>query len=132
MSNRSQYLVTKAEARLDAGCGLGRGPLEHAVERARAGLERLQKDDGHWVFELEADCTIPAEYVLMMHFMDEIDSGLEQRIAVFLRAHQAEHGGWSLYADGDFDISCSVKVYYALKLIGDSPDASHMLRAREA
>ncbi|MBA3494570.1 MAG: squalene--hopene cyclase [Gammaproteobacteria bacterium] len=132
MSNRSQYLVTAAEARPDPGCGLGRGPLEHAVERARAGLERLQKEDGHWVFELEADCTIPAEYVLMMHFMDEIDSVLEQRISVFLRSHQTEHGGWPLYAGGDFDISCSVKVYYALKLIGDSPEAAHMLRAREA
>ncbi|MGH8542997.1 MAG: squalene--hopene cyclase [Gammaproteobacteria bacterium] len=128
MPNRSQYLVTAAEARP----GLGRAPLEHAVARARAGLERLQKEDGHWVFELEADCTIPAEYVLMMHFMDEIDNGLEQRIAVFLRGHQAEHGGWPLYADGDFDISCSVKAYYALKLIGDSPEAAHMLRAREA
>lgn len=132
MSNRSQYLVTGAEARPGAGSDLGRGPLEHAVERARAGLERLQKEDGHWVFELEADCTIPAEYVLMMHFMDEVDSGLEQRIAVFLRSHQAEHGGWPLYAGGDFDISCSVKAYYALKLIGDSPEAAHMLRAREA
>ena len=127
-----RYLVTEAEARPDAGCGLGRGPLEHAVERARTGLERLQKEDGHWVFELEADCTIPAEYVLMMHFMDEIDSVLEQRIAVFLRSHQAAHGGWPLYAGGDFDISCSVKAYYALKLIGDSPEAAHMLRAREA
>ena len=127
-----RYLVTEAEARPDAGCGLGRGRLGNAVERARTGLERLQKEDGHWVFELEADCTIPAEYVLMMHFMDEIDTVLEQRLAVFMRSHQAAHGGWPLYAGGDFDISCSVKAYYALKLIGDSPEAAHMLRAREA
>ncbi|MGH8525594.1 MAG: squalene--hopene cyclase, partial [Gammaproteobacteria bacterium] len=102
MNARNDLLDTAEEARPDAGYELGRAPLEHAVERARAGLERLQKEDGHWVFELEADCTIPAEYVLMMHFMDEIDSGLEQRIAVFLRSHQAEHGGWPLYAGGDF------------------------------
>src|SRR5262249_16055511 len=31
-----------------------------------------------------------------------------------------------------FDMSASVKAYYALKLIGDSPDADHMRRAREA
>ncbi len=33
---------------------------------------------------------------------------------------------------GDFDISASVKAYFALKMIGDSPQAAHMARAREA
>ncbi len=107
-------------------------PLEAAVERARAALEQHQQTDGHWVYELEADCTIPAEYILMMHFMDEIDEALQAKIAVYLRANQASHGGWPLYHGGDFDISCSVKIYYALKIAGDDPDAPHMARAREA
>jgi len=34
--------------------------------------------------------------------------------------------------DGDFDMSASVKAYFALKMIGDSADAPHMARAREA
>ena len=34
--------------------------------------------------------------------------------------------------EGDFDMSASVKAYFALKMIGDSPDAPHMRRAREA
>lgn len=86
------------------------------------------------MFSLEADCTIPAEYILMMHFMDEIDTALERRIANFLRNRQVTdgHGGWPLYYGGDFDMSCSVKVYYALKLAGDSPEAAHMVRARNA
>ena len=29
----------------------------------------LQHADGHFVFELEADATIPAEYVLMRHYL---------------------------------------------------------------
>ena len=34
---------------------------------------RCQRDDGHWVFELEADATIPAEYVLLHHYLGEPD-----------------------------------------------------------
>jgi squalene-hopene/tetraprenyl-beta-curcumene cyclase len=107
-------------------------PLDDAIEAARDALIRRQATDGCWSFELEADCTIPAEYIMMMHFLGEIDSQLEAKIAVYLRAHQADHGGWPLYHDGAFDISCSVKAYFALKLAGDSPEAPHMKRARDA
>ncbi|HYW75686.1 MAG TPA: squalene--hopene cyclase [Gammaproteobacteria bacterium] len=105
--------------------------LQAAIARAREGLLKQREDDGHWCFEFEADCTIPAEYVLMMHYMDEIDSDLERRLALYLRAHQMPGGGWPLYPGGDMDVSCTVKCYYALKLIGDDPDADHMRRARE-
>ena len=106
--------------------------LSALVAGARDALEALQKPDGHFVFELEADVTIPAEYVLLEHFVDEIDQPLEDRIAVYLRGRQAEHGGWPLYPGGDFDMSASVKAYFALKMIGDDPDAPHMRRAGEA
>jgi squalene-hopene/tetraprenyl-beta-curcumene cyclase len=108
------------------------GSLDRAIEAANAALLRRQQAQGYWIFELEADCTIPAEYIMMMHFLDEIDTALEAKIAAYLRAHQAEHGGWPLYYNGALNISCSVKVYFALKLAGDSPDAPHMLRARNA
>jgi squalene-hopene/tetraprenyl-beta-curcumene cyclase len=85
------------------------------------------------VFELEADATIPSEYVLLRHYRGEpVDKILEQKIAVYLRRIQCEHGGWALYHAGDFDMSASVKAYFALKMTGDNPDAPHMRRAREA
>ena len=83
-------------------------PLDRAIESARDALIHRQTQQGCWQFELEADCTIPAEYIMMMHFLGEIDAQLEQKIAVYLRAHQADHGGWPLYHGGDFNISCSV------------------------
>jgi squalene-hopene/tetraprenyl-beta-curcumene cyclase len=107
-------------------------PLDRAVVDARDALVARQNADGYWLFELEADCTIPAEYIMMMHFLDEIDAGLEVKLCRYLRAAQAEHGGWPLYHGGDLNLSCSVKAYYALKLAGDSPDAPHMVRARTA
>jgi squalene-hopene/tetraprenyl-beta-curcumene cyclase len=106
--------------------------LEQAIAKARGALITLQHQDGYWCFELEADCTIPAEYIMMMHYMGEVDERLQDKLAVYLREHQADHGGWPLFYGGVFDISCSVKVYYALKLAGDSPDAAHMVKARKA
>jgi squalene-hopene/tetraprenyl-beta-curcumene cyclase len=106
--------------------------VAQVVAQARAGLELLQRSDGHWIFELESDASVTAEYVFFEHFLGEIDQALEDKIAVYLRAGQAAHGGWPLYTGGDFDISATVKAYYALKLIGDHPDAPHMARARQA
>ncbi|HNB02418.1 MAG TPA: prenyltransferase/squalene oxidase repeat-containing protein, partial [Nitrosomonas sp.] len=107
--------------------------LVQCITKARNALMALQNKDGHWCFPLEADCTIPAEYILMMHFMDEIDVELEQKLAIFIREQQSEvHGGWALYYGGEFDLSCSVKSYFALKIVGDSPDAPHMQRVRTA
>jgi squalene-hopene/tetraprenyl-beta-curcumene cyclase len=107
--------------------------LDRSIGAATAALLEWQKPDGHWVFELEADSTIPAEYVLLRHFRAEpVDAELERKIAVYLRRTQGTHGGWPLFQDGDFDMSASVKSYFALKMIGDDADAPHMKRAREA
>jgi squalene-hopene/tetraprenyl-beta-curcumene cyclase len=102
------------------------------VSRAAEALIRHQRPDGHFLFELEADATIPAEYVLLEHFLARIDADLEARIGVYLRGIQGEHGGWPLFHDGAFNISASVKAYFALKAIGDDPEAPHMRVAREA
>ncbi len=107
--------------------------LERPIEAATAALLATQRADGHFLFELEADATIPAEYVLLRHYLGEpVDAALEAKIAVYLRRIQGAHGGWPLFHDGDFDMSATVKAYFALKTIGDAPQAPHMRRAREA
>jgi squalene-hopene/tetraprenyl-beta-curcumene cyclase len=106
--------------------------LDKAVTRATTWLLSRQHEDGYWVFDLEADATIPAEYILLQHYLDTIDTDLEQRIARYLRATQEAHSGWSLYRGGAFDVSASVKSYFALKAVGDPIDAPHMARARDA
>jgi squalene-hopene/tetraprenyl-beta-curcumene cyclase len=107
-------------------------PLDRAIAESRDALIAQQHERGYWLYELEADCTIPAEYIMMMHFLDEIDSALEVKIANHLRSKQAEHGGWPLYHNGELDLSCTVKAYYALKLAGDNIQAPHMVKARNA
>jgi squalene-hopene/tetraprenyl-beta-curcumene cyclase len=108
-------------------------PLDASVARATDALLAEQKPDGHWVYELEADATIPAEYVLLVHYLGETANlELEQKIARYLRRIQLPGGGWPLFTDGAMDVSASVKAYFALKMIGDADDAAHMVRARDA
>ncbi|MCA1408268.1 squalene--hopene cyclase [Ensifer sp. IC3342] len=104
-----------------------------SIASATEALLGYRRADGHWVFELEADSTIPSEYILLRHYLAEpIDVVLEAKIANYLRRTQGAHGGWPLVHDGPFDMSASVKSYFALKMIGDSVDAAHMVKAREA
>jgi squalene-hopene/tetraprenyl-beta-curcumene cyclase len=107
--------------------------LDRHIDNAAQALLACQRADGHFLFELEADATIPAEYVLLRHYLGEpVDAALETKIAAYLRRIQGSHAGWPLFRDGDFDMSATVKAYFALKMIGDEPQAAHMRRAREA
>ncbi|KUY73297.1 squalene--hopene cyclase [Burkholderia cepacia] len=107
--------------------------VDAAVARATDALLAAQNADGHWVYELEADSTIPAEYVLLVHYLGETPNvELEQKIGKYLRRIQQADGGWPLFTDGAPNISASVKAYFALKVIGDDENAEHMQRARRA
>ncbi len=107
--------------------------VERAIDAATDAILAQQRPDGHWVYELEADATIPAEYVLLVHYLAETPNlELERKIGVYLRRIQGAHGGWPLYHEGAFDISATVKAYFALKMIGDDINAPHMARARDA
>src|SRR6201989_461427 len=136
MHDRTRQTQTQTSGPMDSHTAKARPDnpvLEQSISAATQAMLDLRRPDGHWVFELEADCTIPAEYVLLRHYLAEpVDAALEAKIAVYLRRVQGAHGGWPLVHDGAFDMSASVKAYFALKMIGDSIDAPHMARAREA
>ena len=56
--------------------------LEKSIASATEALLGYRQADGHWVFELEADATIPSEYVLLRHYLAEpVDAVLEGKIA---------------------------------------------------
>lgn len=106
--------------------------IDAVVDEVRTELSDARQGDGHWVFELEADATIPAEYILYRHFLgDPASDEIEGKIGNYLRRIQNDDGGWPLFHAGDFNMSASVKAYYALKVIGDDVDAPHMAKARD-
>ena len=106
--------------------------LDSVIGEARGALGQRRRPDGHWVFDLEADATIPSEYIMLGHYLDEREPDVEAQLAEYIRGLQEDHGGWPLFHRGDFDMSASVKAYFALKLAGDDIESPHMKRAREA
>src|SRR6516164_326883 len=125
--NRTATSETAASRR-----GISAARLDEAIVRASESLIALQHPDGHWVFELEADVTIPSEFILLQHYFGPIEPELQARIARYIRAIQGADGGWPLFFGGVLDLSASVKAYFALKAAGDPVDAPHMVRARSA
>jgi squalene-hopene/tetraprenyl-beta-curcumene cyclase len=111
---------------------VGATRLDEAISRASESLVALQHPDGHWVFELEADVTIPSEFILLQHYFGRIEPALQSRIAEYIRETQGADGGWPLFHGGALDVSASVKAYFALKAAGDPVDAPHMEQARSA
>ena len=105
--------------------------INSILHQSKKVLINHQKKDGHWVYELEADTTIPSEYILMNHFLGIKHKNLEKKIALYLKKNQNSDGGWPLFWKGESNISTSVKTYYALKLIGEKINSPHMKKARK-
>jgi len=104
--------------------------LDAAIARAQQNLLSKQDAKGFWVGELQGDSILESEYLLLKFILSQENDPSLPKIAVFLRRLQNPDGGWSLFPGGPADLSGTVKGYYALKLMGDSPAAPHMLRAK--
>src|SRR5262245_9771224 len=105
--------------------------VRNAVSAAQRYLLSIQHADGHWCGELEGDTILESEYMLTLHFLDRGAEPRMRKAAEYIRRKQLPGGGWPNYEGGPPDVSVSVKAYFALKLVGDSPDAPHMAQARE-
>ena len=105
--------------------------LDSAIDRAVGRLFDLQYDDGYWWGELEANCAIHAEYLLLTHFMDVPDPKRWRKVVNYLKSMQLDDGGWPIWYGGPSDLSIAVECYFAMKLAGEPPDDPAMTKARE-
>jgi len=106
-------------------------PLRRAIARSRQWLLAEQADDGSWCAELEGDTILESEYVLLLAYLGKHDSEIALKCARHLLEKQNADGGWAQYPGGKFDVSISVKAYFALKLTGHDPSSEPMQRARK-
>ena len=108
--------------------------LNSSEKRISTLLKRQEANklkEGCYVYELEADSTIPSEYILLMHYLGNINLDIQEKIVKYLLLKQNKDGGWPLFYDGNTDLSASVKAYYALKLSGLSTESKVMKKARK-
>ena len=121
-----------SEAETLAATTSNRAELQDAISRTRDYLLSIQHQDGFWCGELEGDTILESEYILLLTHLGRGQSEPAIRCANYIRQQQLTDGGWAIYPGGPLEVSASVKAYFALKIVGDSPDAEHMIRARQA
>ncbi|HME72270.1 MAG TPA: prenyltransferase/squalene oxidase repeat-containing protein, partial [Myxococcota bacterium] len=102
-----------------------------AIQRAQESLWKSQREDGHWVFPLEADASITAEYVIFRRLMRLAVDERDRQAAAFLLATQRSDGGWARYEGAESHLSLAIEAYFALKQLGMKADEPAMTRARE-
>ena len=106
--------------------------LERTIERGANHLLSLQRQEGYWVGELEADTTLESDYIYYLFVLGKADPERISKLANYVRQRQLEDGGWSIYPGGPSELNATCKAYFALKLAEDSVDAPHMAKARAA
>ena len=110
---------------------LGLDRVLDGIGRAKDYLLGLQHEDGYWCGELEADVMLEADYIYMHTLLGTGDAGKMERAVNEILRHQNQDGGWSLYPGGPSNINYGVKSYFALKLMGWSPEHPVLVKARE-
>src|SRR5260370_18161131 len=105
--------------------------LEKTIEGGANHLLALQAEEGYWQGELEADTTLESDYIYYLHVLGKADPERIAKLANYVRRRQLADGGWPIYPGGPSELNATCKAYFALKLAGDSTEASHMVQARE-
>jgi len=118
----AQMLFGKIEGMLDR--------VSAAKDKARDYLFSQQHKDGYWCGELEADTTLESDYITIHTLLGTGNRSRMERAVPEIIRHQNEDGGWLIYAGSPSNISASVKAYFALKLMGYTPEHPVMERAR--
>ncbi|MGN6543672.1 MAG: squalene--hopene cyclase, partial [Aureliella sp.] len=106
--------------------------IEAALDRSAEWLWQRQASDGYWCAILEGDSILESETILLDAYLGRLHLPRVEKAARALELSQRAEGGWGMYPGAPIEVSASVKAYLALKLCGRSPEAPHMVKAREA
>ncbi|PIR20554.1 MAG: squalene--hopene cyclase [Deltaproteobacteria bacterium CG11_big_fil_rev_8_21_14_0_20_47_16] len=104
--------------------------LQTAITRGQSALLQYQTKESYWWFTLEANESISAEYIFLMHFMGNVDAEVEAGIAKRILNEQREDGTWGLYWESPAELSTTIECYFALRLAGYPKDHPALSKAR--
>jgi len=103
---------------------------QKAVRRAVDYSYGKQRPDGHWCAELESNCTITAEYVLMRQALGLDLTARREGLVRYLFDHQNEDGSWGIAHGVAGDVSTTAECYLALRILGIATDDARLERAQ--
>ena len=104
--------------------------LAAAIANSQNYLLSIQYPTGYWWGELESNVTITAEAVLLHKIWGTDDKRPNQKVELYLRSHQRQHGGWELFYGDGGELSTSIEAYMALRLLGVEKSDPAMVKAR--
>ncbi|MGD0116237.1 MAG: squalene--hopene cyclase [Dehalococcoidia bacterium] len=114
------------------GNGVQADDLDRAIASSQAYLLALQHASGYWAGELEADASVTAGYLPLMHWLGRDVAPERKRKALnYVLGEQNADGSWPMFRGGAGDLSVTVQVYFSLKLSGLSADEELMRKARD-
>jgi len=105
--------------------------VERSRDAAVAMLFHHQLDEGYWWYTLEANETIGAGILQVLHFLGDADLEMQTGLARRLLSEQRPDGSWGVFFEGPGDLSSTIECYFALRLAGHSPAEGPLTKARE-
>ncbi len=105
-------------------------PLDSAIDRQLDRMWKLREGD-YWNAELDSNAGLGAQYLLMRHWLGNVDDDKQRKYANYTRDWQTDEGFWTIHEGGPGHLSYTVTCYFALKVAGDDPEAEHMRKARD-
>ena len=123
-------VIVTADSNVVSGTVLPPFNVDVTLDRAIECLVGKRAPEGFWCAELQGDSILESEYILLKFILGQEDDADLPAIGNYLRSIQQPDGGWNMYPGGANDLSGTVKGYFALKLMGDDPNAPHMVAAR--
>ena len=104
--------------------------MDKVLRRGCENLFSQQHADGYWWYTLEANDSINAEYIMLIHYLGLDEPEKQAAIALWIIKNQNDDGSWSLFYKGPGDLSTTVECYFALKLAGYDPNHAVLAKAR--
>ena len=105
--------------------------INKRIQIEMSSIKKKIINKNHIVFELEADSTIPSEYIIMMHFLVRLILNLKKKLRNICSINKTKMEDETLFYGGDSNLSASVKSYFALKLAGFDPSFAQMKAAKK-
>lgn len=105
--------------------------VSRCLQQAANYTKELVREDGHWCGEVKSNVSNTAEYITLHHALGLQVPEPESWISWIL-SEQNQDGSWGLAPDMPGYVSFSVEAYFALKLLGVSPQHPAMVKANKS